>query len=239
MIIVLAVLVSQSNGKAESAVKEAKKILVKCKKAGSDAYLALLDHRNTPPTGIQISPAQRLLNRRTRSLLPMSAGLLKPSVADEDTNRTKLRLRKQQQARYYNRGARDLDPLAKGDPVRVKPWEVGKKEWQKGVVKKRLDERSYEVELPQGVLRRNRVHLRRTNESAPKAADTQDEQCNEPQPQDPVSETHELPSQTATEAPSQGATEVHPPATPVKAPELRRSQRVRRVPKHLEDYVYT
>ena len=74
---------SQTNGKAESAVKEAKKILLKCKKVGSDAFLALLDHRNTPPVGIQISPAQRLLNRRTRSLLPMSAGLLKPSVADE------------------------------------------------------------------------------------------------------------------------------------------------------------
>ena len=84
---------SQSNGKAESAVKEAMKILLKCKKAGSDAFLALLDHRNTPPAGIQISPAQRLLNRRTRSLLPMSAGLLKPSVADEDTTHTKLRLR--------------------------------------------------------------------------------------------------------------------------------------------------
>ena len=195
---------SQSNGKAESALKEAKKILVKCKKAGSDAFLALLDHRNTPPTGIQISPAQRLLNRRTRSLLPMSAGLLKPSVADEDTTRTKLRLRQQQQARYYDRGARDLDPLEKVDPVRVKPWHVGKKEWQKGVVKKRLDERSYEVELPQGVLRRNRVHLRRTNESAPTAPDTQDDQCNEPQPQpqpqDPVSGTLGLPSQTATEA---------------------------------------
>ena len=43
---------SQSNGKAESAVKEAKKILLKCEKAGSDAFLALLDHRNTPPAGI-------------------------------------------------------------------------------------------------------------------------------------------------------------------------------------------
>ena len=228
---------SQSNGKAESAVKEAKKILVKCKKAGSDAFLALLDHRNTPPTGIQISPAQRLLNRRTRSLLPMSAGLLRPSVADEDMTRTKLRLRQQQQAHYYNRGARDLDPLEKGDPVRVKPWQFGKKEWQKGVVKKRLDERSYEVELPQGVLRRNRIHLRRTYESAPAAADTRDALPNEPQPQGLVSETNELPSQTATEPPSQGATEMHPSAAPVEAPELRRSQRVRRVPKHLEDYV--
>ena len=101
---------------------------MKCKKAGSDAFLALLYHRNTPPIGIQISPAQRLLNRSTRSLLPMSAGLLKPSVADEDTSRTKLRIRQQQQARYYNRGAHDLGPLAKGDPVRVKPWQVGKKE---------------------------------------------------------------------------------------------------------------
>ena len=61
--------------------------------AGSDAFLALLDHRNTPPAGIQISPAQRLPNRRTRSLLPISAGLLKPSVADEDKTHTKLRLR--------------------------------------------------------------------------------------------------------------------------------------------------
>ena len=125
---------SQSNSQAESAVKEAKKILVKCKKAGSDSFLALLDHKNTPPTGIQISPAQRLFIRRTRSLLPMSAGLLKPFVADEDTTRTEA--------------PPDLDPLAKGDPVRVKPWKVGKKEWQKGDVKKRLDERSYEVDFP-------------------------------------------------------------------------------------------
>ena len=44
--------------------------------------------------GIQIGPAKRLLNRRTRSLLPMS-------VADEDMTFTKLHLRQQQQARYY------------------------------------------------------------------------------------------------------------------------------------------
>ena len=60
---------SPSNGKAESAVKEAKKILLKCKKAGSDTFLALLDHRKTPPSVIQIIPAQR--NRRTRSLLSL------------------------------------------------------------------------------------------------------------------------------------------------------------------------
>ena len=105
------------------------------------------------------------------------------------------------------------------------------------MVTKRLDERSYEVELPQGVLRRNRIHFRRTYESAPAAADSRDALPNEPQPQGLVSETNELPSQTANEAPSQRASEVHPPADPVEASELRRSQRVRRVPKHLEDYV--
>ena len=225
---------SRSNGKAESAVKEAKKILLKCKKAGSDAFLALLDHRNTPPAGIQISPAQRLLNRRTRSLLPMAAGLLKPSVTDEDTTHTKPRLRQQQQACYYNRGARDLDPLERGDVVGVQPWQAGKKEWQKGVVKNRLSERSYEVELPQGVLRRNRIHLRKINEPAAMTNPTQPEQCNEPQcdkpqPQEPVeTEASELPVEVPDEVPL--------PATP-QAPEPRRSQRVRRVPKHLKDYV--
>ena len=66
---------SQSNGKAESAVKQAKKILLKCSETGSDAFLALLDHRNTPPASMQISSAQRLFSRRTRSLLPMTAAL--------------------------------------------------------------------------------------------------------------------------------------------------------------------
>ena len=68
--------------------------------------------------------------------------------------------------------------------------------------------------------------------------DTQPEQCNEPQPQElvePVTETNELPSQSAVDVP----TEVPPPATPVKTPEPRRSQSIRRVPKHLKNYVLT
>lgn len=51
---------SQTNGKADSAVKEAKKILLKSKKVGSAAFL---NHRNKASTGIQISPAQYLLNK--------------------------------------------------------------------------------------------------------------------------------------------------------------------------------
>ncbi|XP_020625154.1 uncharacterized protein K02A2.6-like [Orbicella faveolata] len=87
---------SQGNDKAESAVKEAKKILTKCKSSGSDAFLALLDHHNTPSAGIQISPAQHLFNRRARSLLPMTANLLAPqAVPDSDQCQAKLEQCKQ------------------------------------------------------------------------------------------------------------------------------------------------
>ena len=41
-----------------------------------------------------------------------------------------------------------------------------KNEWDIGVIRKRLNERSYEVKLLNGVLRRNRVHLRKTSEPA-------------------------------------------------------------------------
>ena len=52
---------SQSNGKAESAVKIAKRLF----KRSPDPYMALLEYRNTPTVGLGSSPAQRLLARRT------------------------------------------------------------------------------------------------------------------------------------------------------------------------------
>ena len=58
-------------------------------------------------------------------------------------------------------------PLQRGDTVRVKPFQLGRQEWQKGIVRGPLDERSHEVETPQSNVRRNRVHLRKTNEPPP------------------------------------------------------------------------
>jgi len=45
---------AQSNGKVESAVKIIKNILQKLKHSGTDLYLSLLDHRNTPTEGIKV-----------------------------------------------------------------------------------------------------------------------------------------------------------------------------------------
>ncbi len=67
----------QSNGKAENAVKTVKRLFKKCKKSGQSEFLALLDWRKTPIEGVGTSPAQRLMGRRGKTLLPTAGTLLK------------------------------------------------------------------------------------------------------------------------------------------------------------------
>ena len=74
----------QSNGKVEHAVQTAKSLMRKGKHAKSDPYLAILDFRNTPTQGYETSPAQRLMNRRTKTLLPMKETLLKPKIEGQN-----------------------------------------------------------------------------------------------------------------------------------------------------------
>ena len=69
-----------------------------------------------------------------------------------------------QQATYYNKRASDRQVLEEGDTVRLQPFRLGRKDWSRGTVVKRLDERSYGVDTPTGVLRRNRQHLKKTRE---------------------------------------------------------------------------
>ena len=60
----------QANGKAEAAVKQAKRIFKMSKIFSCDPHLALLDFWNTPQAGHVPSPAQRLMSRRTKTILP-------------------------------------------------------------------------------------------------------------------------------------------------------------------------
>ena len=70
---------------------------------------------------------------------------------------------------YYNTSAHDVPTLGAGDTARIKPFIQGQKEWKKGVVVERLDERSYQVETADGSsYRRKTVHFKRTNEPPPK-----------------------------------------------------------------------
>ena len=71
-----------SNGKGEAAVKQAKKAVRIAQTTSSDFYLALLGIHNTPQEGMDSSPVQRLVNRRTKTTLPSSTKLLKSRVID-------------------------------------------------------------------------------------------------------------------------------------------------------------
>ena len=48
--------------------------------------------------------------------------------------------------------------------MRMRPFKLGQKAWEKATVTKRYDERSYEIETDLGIYRRNRVDLKRTSE---------------------------------------------------------------------------
>ena len=102
----------------------------------------------------------------------MTANLLAPqAVLPNERCQAKRKQCKQQQAKHFNRGAIDLDPLRREDTVRLKPSQVGKREWQKEIVRRRLNERSYEVETPHNIVRRNRVYLHLTREPLPSLTD--------------------------------------------------------------------
>ena len=160
---------SNANGKVESAAMTVKRIHRKSKKSKQDPFLAILYQRNTPSQGVNRSPAQRMLGRRTRTLI--SAG--DPLLQQNDKELVKLQLKQNQerQSWYYNKKSKDLPPLAEGDVVRMRPYKIGDKSWQKGVVLRRLYERSYKVETDTNTLRRSRVDLKQAFETLPTAED--------------------------------------------------------------------
>ena len=87
----------------------------KCIDSGSDPFLAILDHRNTTSQGLLSSPAQRLMSRRTKTLLPTVTALLRPQVVDAQHTSRDIKRGQNRQAVYYNRGASDKQALEEGD----------------------------------------------------------------------------------------------------------------------------
>ena len=148
---------SQSNGKAESAVKIAKSILTKA----DDPYMALLEWRNTPSVVVNCSPVQRIFSRRTRSLVPQSIKSLLPQTVNSTqvlSLKTKNTEKTQQR---YNSGAKDLPSIKVGQPVYVQDLrKFAKGRWNPGKVLDRCSDRSYIVETGGNRLRRNRKYLR-------------------------------------------------------------------------------
>ena len=94
----------QSNGQSEKSVGIVKSLMRKSHHEGHDPYIALLQYRNTPVTGMKYSPAQLLMSRRLRDKLPCTSQTLQPQVPADA--RKGLKKQKLRQIRYYNRGAK-------------------------------------------------------------------------------------------------------------------------------------
>ena len=209
----------QSNGKAENAVKTVKRLFTKCQKSDQSEFLALLDWRNTPTEGVGTSPAQRLVGRRCKTLLPVAGTLLTPNYPTEEDTRAIMGKRERQQY-YYNRHAKPLQPLIAGETVRIRP--PGEKSWIAGTCIGQAGPRSYNVRVGEAVYRRNRRDLIISGE--PPIVDIPDSSAQPatPQPEMPaISPSSSIPQ---------------PPPQPAQ-PSLRRSQRQRQPPARLKDYV--
>ena len=85
----------------------------------------------------------------------------------EEKNKMKMK-----QAFYYNRNARDLPALKKGDTMRLQPLKNTKDPWKKATEQEQVNLRSYNVLTEDGsILRRNRRHLKATREHPAKQTD--------------------------------------------------------------------
>ena len=85
---------------------------------GKDEHIALLEYRNTPISNCEYSPAQMFMNRMLRDKTSTKPDLLKPKVPKKA--REQLINRQKPQEKYYNRSAKDLQPLDIGDSIRYR-----------------------------------------------------------------------------------------------------------------------
>ena len=162
----------QSNGRAELAVKVAKRILLtNCGPNGSlnndNVARALLQHRNTPLQDVGSSPAQILFGRTLKDFLPKLPDNLQIRPEWEKTldDREKaLRRRHIITAEKYDEHVRELEPLQVRTHVSVQNQTGNRpKRWDKtGVVVESLPHRQYMVRMDGSgrVTRRNRRFLR-------------------------------------------------------------------------------
>ncbi|XP_008179138.1 uncharacterized protein K02A2.6-like [Acyrthosiphon pisum] len=151
---------AQSNGMVERHIQTIKKMLIKADEDNKDVYLTLLEYRNTPISKDLASPAEILMGRKIKGLLP---------IEDEKGKyvevREKLIELQNKQKQYYDKNAKGLKELKEGDKVYLQKERNGK-QWSPGVIKNKIDgRRSYIVKLDKGgELWRNRRLLHKTPE---------------------------------------------------------------------------
>ena len=146
----------------ENAIGTVKAVLQKAHEDGTDPYVALLEVRNTPITGLNYSPAQIFLKRRLKTKLPTTAELLEAQIPTDA--RSQLLAQQQKQKFYFDRGAKSLPPLRTGDAVRVKT----PNGWKPATVTKLANTPRSAIVTSDGTLyRRNRRDMIKTLHAKP------------------------------------------------------------------------
>ena len=159
----------QSNGRAELAVKAAKRIIYgNTGPHGSinndKAARAVLQYRNTPIQGIGLSPAQLLLHRRLKDSIPAQPSLYKPHpewIKAAEQREEMLAQRNQKLSERYNISAHSLPHLSEGDRVAIQ--NQTNKLWSTtGKIVECLPNRQYKIRVDGSgrVTLRNRRFLR-------------------------------------------------------------------------------
>jgi len=146
---------------AEKSVQTVKNLMKKAVHHGNDLHLALLDFCNTPRADAIGSPAQLLMGRWTKALLPSTSTLLEPKTVNPSVVQRKLALSKAQQKIYYDRHTRPLPELLVGESVLMQTKDG---RWKPAVVTSinQTAPRSYFIRTPEGnQYRRNRQQLRK------------------------------------------------------------------------------
>ena len=152
---------AQSNGLAERTVQTVKRLFDKSKTERKDLYICLLEYRATQ-LDIGSSPAQLLMGRTLRSLLPVTNRSLRPKTPLHKQIRSNIQLKRRKEKKYYDSKSKELSRINVGDSVRVKhPRSL----WRPAVCIGEHSIRSYIIRTPDGgEYRRNRRHLLPTNE---------------------------------------------------------------------------
>ena len=216
----------KSNGLVERNVQTMKRLLKKADESKQDAFLALLEFRNSPISGMEVSPAELLMGRKLRTRLPTFKSLLEPKTRPMSQVHQKLLLRQQRQKAYYDRGTRPLPTLREGESVRMQQG----REWTPAlVVKQHQAVQSYIIATPDGTqIRRNRVHLQSTKEAPPPAMGPTWELTND-EPSPPILPPADIGVET-------NGAESQPDTSQGDQP-VRRSQGIRRPPQRLIETV--
>ena len=194
-----------------------------CRLFTKDPYKGLLNYRNTPLDGINLSPAQLLMGRRLKTSLPTKVDLPKPQQSPEIQQH--FQKRKEREKSYYDQySGKELPPLTPGEKVSMHH----ENEWiQATVVNRHHKPRSYIVQTPNGKFyRRNRRHLRmRVSQATNKGTDAT-------QIAQPQKATLPTPTSIRSRPCKPGASTDHGLPAEIRT----RSGRVVKQPKYLKDY---